>query len=221
MLLSRGSSQATRPRRCKSANGFKVNRSKRLTRARLTLWSFGRPGAVRAANLFRTSTAFTPGYKDQGLIVIGQDVSEPDESKVEPFIKKMGEKMTYRVALDDKSGGKSGKMDEAWMKAADQMGIPTAFIVDKTGTLAWIGHPATLNDKMIDAVLAGDFDVKKSRTDFLGAQKEQDQWRQAQQPISEFFAALRKKDWDAAERRDWPTQKRSCPSPTRTGCGCN
>src|SRR5580765_6258552 len=39
-------------------------------------------------------------YKDKGLIVIGQDCWERDESLVEPFIKKMGEKMTYRVALD-------------------------------------------------------------------------------------------------------------------------
>jgi thiol-disulfide isomerase/thioredoxin len=140
-------------------------------------------------------------YKDQGLIVIGQDVSEPDESKVEPFIKQMGEKMTYRVALDDKSGGKSGKMDETWMKAAEQMGIPTAFIVDKNGTLAWIGHPATLDDKIINAVLAGEFDVKKSRTDFLEAQKEQEQWREAQKPITQFFEAMQKKDWDAAEAR--------------------
>src|SRR5688572_31224106 len=37
-------------------------------------------------------------YADQGVIVIGQNVWENDESKVEPFIQKMGEKMTYRVA---------------------------------------------------------------------------------------------------------------------------
>src|SRR5882757_2373395 len=39
-------------------------------------------------------------FKDKGLIVIGQDCWEDDESKVGPFIKTMGEKMTYRVALD-------------------------------------------------------------------------------------------------------------------------
>ena len=58
-------------------------------------------------------------FKDKGLIVIGQDCWEEDESKVEPFIKTMGEKMTYRVALDDKNGSEKGQMADTWMAAAD------------------------------------------------------------------------------------------------------
>src|ERR1017187_2093017 len=42
-------------------------------------------------------------FKDKGLIVIGQDCWEKDDSLVSPFVTKMGDKMTYRVALDDKS----------------------------------------------------------------------------------------------------------------------
>src|SRR6185503_13787017 len=49
-------------------------------------------------------------FKGKGLVVIGQDCAERDESLVAPFIKKMGDKMTYRVALDDKQGSKTGKM---------------------------------------------------------------------------------------------------------------
>src|SRR5438552_4228217 len=49
-------------------------------------------------------------YKDKGLIVIGQDCFERDDSLVAPFVKKMGDKMTYRVALDDKESSKKGKM---------------------------------------------------------------------------------------------------------------
>jgi len=40
-------------------------------------------------------------FKDKGLIVIGQDCFERDDALVAPLIKKMGDKMTYRVALDD------------------------------------------------------------------------------------------------------------------------
>src|SRR5439155_26475767 len=39
-------------------------------------------------------------FKDQGLIVIGQDILEKDPDLVAPFVKKMGGQMTYRVALD-------------------------------------------------------------------------------------------------------------------------
>ena len=49
-------------------------------------------------------------YKDQGLIAIGQDAFEPNEDGVPAFVKKMGDKMTYRVALDDKSTDKKGAM---------------------------------------------------------------------------------------------------------------
>ena len=34
-------------------------------------------------------------YKDQGLVVIGQNVWEHQENQVEPFVRKMGERMTY------------------------------------------------------------------------------------------------------------------------------
>ena len=51
-------------------------------------------------------------FKDKGLIVIGQDCWEKDDSLVAPFVEKMGDKMTYRVALDDKSTNKKGQMGQ-------------------------------------------------------------------------------------------------------------
>jgi thiol-disulfide isomerase/thioredoxin len=93
-------------------------------------------------------------FKDKGLIVIGQDCSERDDSRVAPFVKQMGDKMTYRVALDDKSSNKAGQMAKTWMQAAGQDGIPTAFLVDTKGKIAWIGHPMELKEQTIEAALA-------------------------------------------------------------------
>jgi thiol-disulfide isomerase/thioredoxin len=131
-------------------------------------------------------------FKDKGLIVIGQDCWEQDESKVAPFIKSMGESMTYRVALDDKEGTEKGKMAETWMQAAGQNGIPTAFLIDTTGHVAWIGHPMTLAEKTIDAVLAGTFNAKEAAA---AEKKENDQM---QALGSKLEAAMKDKDWDAA-----------------------
>jgi thiol-disulfide isomerase/thioredoxin len=94
-------------------------------------------------------------FKDKGLVVIGQDCSERDESRVAPFIKTMGDKMTYRVALDDKTSNKTGQMSKTWMEAAGQDGIPTAFLVDTKGKIAWIGHPMELKEQSIETALAG------------------------------------------------------------------
>ena len=91
-------------------------------------------------------------FKDKGLVVIGQDCAERDETLVEPFVKKMGDKMTYRVALDTKEG-KVGKMAVNWMSAAGRNSIPTAFLVDTKGVIAWIGHPMEMTDKDIEKAL--------------------------------------------------------------------
>jgi thiol-disulfide isomerase/thioredoxin len=110
-------------------------------------------------------------YADKGLIVIGQSIREPEQSKVEPFVKEMGEKMSYRVAIDSVPGdGKdfnAGAMVKTWMDASGSKGIPAAFMVGKDGKIAWFGHPATLSEDTIEKVLAGTFDVaaEKAKAD--------------------------------------------------------
>ncbi len=91
---------------------------------------------------------------------IGQDCSEQDQSVVPAFVKEMGDKMDYRVALDDMTDAEHGKMDSTWMVAAGQDGIPTAFVVGKDGKIAWIGHPMEL-EPILKQVVAGTFDPKK------------------------------------------------------------
>jgi len=127
-------------------------------------------------------------FKDKGLIVIGQDCWERDDALVAPFVEKMGDKMTYRVALDDKKGSEKGKMADSWMAAANQGGIPTAFLVDTKGTVAWIGHPMALKETIIEAVLAGKFDPQKTAEE---TQKEQ-------QAMAKVYRAMQKKNWDEA-----------------------
>ena len=129
-------------------------------------------------------------YKDKGLVVIGMNVWENDVSEVEPFVKKMGDKMDYRVATDSIPEGKdanSGKMAETWMKAAGRNGIPCSFIVDREGKIAWIGHPMSM-DKPLAGVIAGTFDPKKEAE----AQERTDKANEA------LANAMRAKDWDKA-----------------------
>ena len=106
-------------------------------------------------------------YKDKGIQFIGVSVWEQDQAKVEPFVKSMGDKMDYSVALDvvpEGSDGNKGKMARAWMAASQSNGIPTAFIV-KNGKVAWIGHPMEM-DKSLEKVASGDFDIAKAASDF-------------------------------------------------------
>jgi thiol-disulfide isomerase/thioredoxin len=137
-------------------------------------------------------------YKDKGLVVIGQDCLEDDDSLVEPFVKKMGDKMTYRVALDDKNGSEKGKMVETWMQAAGQDGIPTAFLVDTNGVIAWIGHPMALKDEVIDQVLAGKFDIQKAAADAVEEKKND---AQIEKLSTDLMAAMQATNWDTASAK--------------------
>jgi thiol-disulfide isomerase/thioredoxin len=96
-------------------------------------------------------------YKDKGVVFIGMNIWESNSSKVAPFVKKMGDKMNYNVALD--AGGEKGKTAEAWMTASGASGIPHAFIVDGEGTLVWRGHPMSM-DGALAKIVAGTYDLK-------------------------------------------------------------
>jgi hypothetical protein len=74
----------------------------------------------------------------------------------------MGDKMTYRVALDSKADDPHGQMAKTWLKAAGLTGIPSAFLVDTKGVIAWIGHPMKLQEQVIEDVIAGTYDVRKA-----------------------------------------------------------
>jgi thiol-disulfide isomerase/thioredoxin len=133
--------------------------------------------------------------KDKGVVFIGQDVWERDEAKVKPFVTEMGDKMSYRVAMDDKSKEEKGFMAVNWMEAAGQNGIPAAFVVGKDSKIAWIGHPAGLTSEILTSVAEGKFDSAKA-AEIAAKQKEKEKASRERQQV--IMKAAQKKDWDAA-----------------------
>lgn len=140
-------------------------------------------------------------YQDQKVRVIGVDVWEKyadgTQGKVEAFIKEFGPKMDYTVAYD----GKTGATAKAYMTAAGQNGIPTAFIVDRDGKIAYIGHPMGM-DKALEEILKGGYSLEKAKADYEQREAEQKKMMEAQQkmmgPMNAFMGALKKKDYDKA-----------------------
>jgi thiol-disulfide isomerase/thioredoxin len=114
------------------------------------------------------------------VIFTGVDVGE-DEGTVSPFVTKMGDKMDYRVAVDD-----GGATNKAYMDAAGQEGIPTAFIIDKDSNIAWIGHPMAM-EPILKKVVAGTFDIKKAAAE-----------SEAQEKVG---ALIQNKDFDGAIKK--------------------
>jgi thiol-disulfide isomerase/thioredoxin len=95
-------------------------------------------------------TKLAHAYQDR-VTFVGVSVWErgPEEN-VDEFVRNMGDRMNYLVARDTASN----YMAKAWLEAAGQDGIPSAFIVDGDGKIAWIGHPMGSMDKAIQGVLS-------------------------------------------------------------------
>jgi thiol-disulfide isomerase/thioredoxin len=135
-------------------------------------------------------------FRDKGVIVIGQDVWEENADLVAPFVKKMGDKMTYRVALDDKSQDKAGAMAATWVAAAGQDGIPTAFVINQQGLIAWIGHPMELDEKLLEDVHTGHYDLGKAAAEYEQRQQKQRKLMELSKKLS---MNLRQENWDGAD----------------------
>ncbi len=104
-------------------------------------------------------------YKDKGVSVVGVNIWErkyDDETfnKIKDFVANQGDKMAYGVAFD----GAAKAMTTSYMEAAGRGGIPSAFIVDKQGKIAWIGHPGSM-DAALEGIVAGTWDVNKAKSE--------------------------------------------------------
>ena len=136
-------------------------------------------------------------HANKDVTFIGVSVWEREPEKVVPFVEEMGAKMDYRVAMDDVPEGKkpdSGAMATNWMTASGSGGIPTAFIVDKTGHIAWIGHPMSMEEPL-KKIVAGKWDLAA----FQKEQAEEAAMEAASNELGKKLnGAMRKKDNKAA-----------------------
>lgn len=99
-------------------------------------------------------------YREDGLQIVS--ISDEDLETVEAFLKRDypdKEDVTfaeltsaYTLTVDP-----DGSSTDDYMRAANQNGIPAAFLVGKTGLIEWIGHPMSL-DEPLEQVIEGTWD---------------------------------------------------------------
>ncbi len=133
------------------------------------------------------------GEKVRFIGVSVWETLEEDPYEVPQFVKGMGDKMTYAVASDRVSAKDEGRMAKAWMDAAGQDGIPTAFVVDALGKVAWIGHPMTI-DKALEKIVAGQWDLEDAAKKYA---KDMEVTALSKGLKEELARATKAKDWNA------------------------
>ena len=132
------------------------------------------PGHVHVVDLWATwcgpcvrampeLTALQSEYRDKGVRVLGVSIDEARdaEEQVARFIEKRSDTIGFDIALDD------GRTVQDWLHAAGRSSIPSSYIVDQEGTVAWIGHPQEQDPAsgkpmmraVIDGLIDGSFDM--------------------------------------------------------------
>ncbi len=136
-------------------------------------------------------------YADKGVQVIS--ISNEELETVEKFLDR-----TVRGSEDDENPetyrdltssyclttDPDGSSSEDYMRAANQNGIPCAFIVGKMGQVEWIGHPMSMDDAL-DQVVTDAWDRDAFRAEFVAQQ-------QAQEILSRVSRAMRSGATDEA-----------------------
>ncbi|WP_439375471.1 TlpA disulfide reductase family protein [Bradyrhizobium sp. DASA03120] len=94
-------------------------------------------------------------YKDSGVEVLGLATHEragtADEarSKLDAWLTERVPNLNYRIGFDY-----TGEMNKLWMDRSFSVGIPTSFVVDRDGHIAFIGS-LTLLDDILPKILDG------------------------------------------------------------------
>jgi thiol-disulfide isomerase/thioredoxin len=86
------------------------------------------------------------------------DEEEGQDDRIKKFVVDMGDKMSYRVAVDTNEMYMTSK----WMEGSFSNGIPTAFIVNQEGKIAWIGHPMDIEEPL-QQIIDKKYDIKAAR----------------------------------------------------------
>lgn len=91
-------------------------------------------------------------YKSQGLQVIAVTTADEDGNSleaVEEFIKKRGDKLPFPFAFCATEATNTAYREDSGTET-----LPSSFVIDKAGKLAFIGHPGELDD-VLPRVFAG------------------------------------------------------------------
>lgn len=126
-------------------------------------------------------------FKDQGVTFVG--ISDETEDEVRPFVDKMGAKMDYSVALDD-----DRKTSKDYMQAFRQNGIPTAFVIDQQGRIAWIGHPMGGLDKALEEIVAAKYDLAAAQKEFDGRAAREARMQELNKAFGKYMESASKPD---------------------------
>ncbi|WP_271587306.1 TlpA disulfide reductase family protein [Bradyrhizobium sp. CCBAU 53415] len=94
-------------------------------------------------------------YKNSGIEVLGvaaherAQTAEEARNKLDAWLTEKVPNLNYRMGFDS-----TGEMEKLWLDPSFSVGIPTSFVVDRDGRIAFVGFPTEL-DNVLPKILIG------------------------------------------------------------------
>src|ERR1043165_6752161 len=86
-------------------------------------------------------------------------------------------------------------MSKSWMSASSSNGVPTAFVVNGEGKVAWIGHPMTGLEEAVAEVKSGKQDLAAAAAKYRETKVAENYAKEAQaraaEPLKRMSKAMR------------------------------
>jgi len=142
-------------------------------------------------------------YKDSGVEVVAvaayEQARTTDEArtKLDTWLSEKLPNLNYRVGFDY-----TEKMDKLWMDPSLSVGIPTSFVVDRDGHIAFIGFPTEL-DGVLSKILNGSWrssdEARNADKERIAKGEKEARERALTEPIfAKLTPAMEAKDWTKA-----------------------
>ncbi|WP_352764566.1 redoxin family protein [Mesorhizobium sp. M0189] len=141
-------------------------------------------------------------YKDSGLEVGGVAASEnaptanEARTRLDAWLTEKCSNLNFRIAFDS-----TGEMDKLWMEPSLSFGIPTSFVIDRDGHIAFIGHPMHL-DQILPKVLNGSWrtsdEAKAANKERIASGQRDAREHALKKPINDRVSAAEAEDWKRA-----------------------
>lgn len=142
-------------------------------------------------------------YKDSGLEVVGiaADEDAPTaveaRNKLDAWLAENCPDLNHRIGFDF-----TGEMKKLWREPSFCVGIPTSFIVDRDGCIAFIGHPSQLGE-VLPKVFNGSWPTsnkaKAADQQRIATSEPLARGQALKKPIDDrFWAAVKLEDWKTA-----------------------
>lgn len=124
----------------------------------LVLWNAGCVGCLPAVGELAEFAA-PRGVAVYGVAVLVRDVAATAAAAAKGTDKAV---LALEERPDTRSGLSRGAVTREWLEASGRDGVPSVYVIDGAGVLAWIGDPEDAKP-VIAAVLAGTWDLAAAR----------------------------------------------------------